>query len=307
MQGWNRILILFVLSQLIFPTAAFSQGNIYREVIPHLKACISLIKERETAQTTSQNKRFDLREVCPTLIYFLSYEPISEIDPPLENQSERAYLESLVTLLESTYRTRSEHSTKQLVDSPANYAVEKEPDKKPFLMAMSQWLFSRVYQWLGKSADSMSPGLLHYIDIAVLNMVIVCLCTIVLLYLITSARGSQLYFRHFRYRWQNAPEPEQIISLNGITRLHLNAQIPALLKLIKHELNSGNIIHIDANAGNAEYINIINEQKPEIAREFIRLIRFHDRVKFGRKKPAADEINQAFRLARKILETIKVK
>ena len=137
MRDRNRVFILVTFIALVFPQTGLSQGNIYQEAIPHLKACISLIQERESTPSDTHSENIDLREVCPTLSYFLTYEAISEIDPPLENHSSRAYLEALVSLLEDIYQPVMKKA--ESTDNIRPYTFQNDPDHKPFLMALSQW------------------------------------------------------------------------------------------------------------------------------------------------------------------------
>jgi hypothetical protein len=304
MQGRNRILFLFLLTALILPQVAFGQGNIYQEAIPHIKACISLIKEQET-QVKVDAASFDLRDVCPTLMNFLSYEPISEIDPPLENQSGRAYLESLATLLESVYQPVHGLAQKSLEHQLDKYIPVSEPEQKPFLMAMAQWTFAHVNKWLVNFTKPATPRTQHIINIATLNFAIVLLSSMAVLYLIAYSRGSAIYRRHFQIRWQKSRPAEQILSLEMVIRLKMHLQIPALVKLVKQELCAANIPVISSQSGNDDFIADVSNQQPDIAREVARLIRLHDRIQYGNKKPAADEINQAIDLTRKILATIQ--
>ena len=97
MTNWKTTLILLCLGALISPAVVSASSNIYQDAIPHLKACISLIQEREEQQpaTAPVDPSVDLREVCPTLANFLTYEPISEIDPPLETHTNRRYLDAI--------------------------------------------------------------------------------------------------------------------------------------------------------------------------------------------------------------------
>lgn len=304
MQGRNRIFILVIFTALILPQVAFGQANIYQEAIPHIKACISLIEERET-QTKPDAASFDLRDVCPTLMNFLSYEPISEIDPPLENQSGRTYLASLASLLEAVYQPAHAPAQKLPVHQLDTYIPAGDPEQKPFLMAIAQWMFAHVHTWLGKVADSTTPLTQHTIYIAALNLAIVSLSSIIALYLIAFSRGSNIYRRHFQIRWQKSKPAEQTLSIEKIAQLKMHLQIPALVKLVKQELFAANILSAPTQAGNAEFITAVSNRQPDIAREISRLVRLHDRIQYGNKKPAADEISQAIELTRQILNTIQ--
>lgn len=304
MQGRNRIFILFIFTALILPQVAFGQANIYQEAIPHIKACISLIEERET-ETKPDAASFDLRDVCPTLMNFLSYEPISEIDPPLENQSGRIYLESLASLMESVYQPAHAPTKNIPVHGLDTYIPTSDPEQKPFFMAIAQWMFAHVHNWLGKVAESATPLAQHTIYIAALNLAIVSLSSIIALYLIAYSRGSNIYRRHFQARWQKSKPAEQILSIEKIAQLKMHLQIPALVKLVKQELIAANLLSAPIQSENAEFITIVSNQHPDIARGISRLVRLHDRIQYGNKKPAADEINQALELTRQILNTIQ--
>lgn len=301
MQGrsWAFIIVTFVV--LVIPNVASSQGNIYQEAIPHIKSCISLLKEREADPTPTSSTKPDLREVCPTLAYFLTYEPISEIDPPLENHSDRAYLESVVKLLESVYNSAAASQKINFPNKPEQYAPASDPQQKPFVMAMTQWLFSHFHNWLASLSGSIQPGARHTIYIVAFNFVIVILSATVLLYSIAQIRSSGIYRKHFQIRWQKTSEPAKPVSLEDITRLKMPLQIPALVTLVKQTLQTQGIVILDPKTGNAEFVAHISQKLPNIARDLSRLMRLHDRIQYGNKKPAADEVNQAIELTRQIL------
>lgn len=303
MIKWSSTFILVFLGYLLSPTVVPALGNIYQDVIPHLKACISLIQEQEGQLPATTLT--DLRVVCPTLSDFLTYEPLSEIDPPLENYASRQQLASLVTVLEAATqvnkatRPQAFAGTKEI---PQSY--ESEQTHKPFILALAHWSFFRVQSLLNKYSLFAQPRIQHTVYITLVNLVIVTFLAALILYIVMSGRSSQLYVRYFKKKWQQqAAANPGARSLKTIAHLNLHAQIPALIQLIKQDLVYTGDMHNTDNITNARLLQVIAQNRPDQHREITHLIRLYDRLQYGAKSAAADEINHAFELTRRILTT----
>ena len=303
MTKWQRTLFLLLLGPSLSPASVSAYGNIYQDAIPHLKACISLIQERN--EQSAAIEPVDLRAVCPTLTDFLSYEPISEIDPPLENRTSRRQLESLVSLLEAKKQSKDvilpdgfdEHLAPQLSYQP-------EPANKPFFLALAHWTFSQIQKFLSRHASLSQPRLQHAIYITIVNLVMVICLTTLLLYVILSGRSSQVYIRYFKHKWQKQSIPEMTRpNLDEIANLPIHLQLPALIQLIKENLIVTGSIPYRNSITSAQILHAVKHARPQSGREITRLIRLYDRHKYSDKTVAADEIHTAFELARSILTT----
>ena len=305
MTNWKTTLILLCLGTLYSPALVSAGSNIYQDAIPHLKACISLIQEREEQQpaTAPLNPNIDLREVCPTLSNFLTYEPISEIDPPLENQTNRRYLESLVTLLEAA----KQGNTATL---PGNFSITDlqltsyatEPPQKPFFLALGQWTFFHLQTFLIDHTHLTQPTLLHTIFIMIVNLIMIISLAMIIIYTIMALRRSKLYLRHFKNKWQHQPPRQGAYrTLDEITGLNLNQQLPALIQLIKQRLQqTGQLDNVNI-ISNARLLQIVAQTRPQHVRDISRLIHLYDRLNYSNKTVAADEINRAIEQTRLFL------
>ena len=313
MTNWKTTLILLCLGALICPAVVSAASNIYQDAIPHLKACISLIQEHEqqlpataSVDTTVDHPvdpPIDLREVCPTLANFLTYEPISEIDPPLENHTNRRYLESLVSLLEAaklgnaaTLPGKFRVTEQQL----AHYATE--PVQKPFFLALGQWTFFQLQSFLITHTHITQPGYLHTIYIMIVNLIMIVGLAAIIIYFVMMLRISDLYLRHFKMKWQHqSPQLETYRNLDEISALNLDQQIPALIQLIKQRLQQTGLINNADCISNARLLHIVKQTRPQYVRDMSRLIRLYDRLNYSNKTVAADEINLAIEQTRLFL------
>lgn len=300
MTKWKSSFILLCLGALMSPAPTSAFGNIYQDAIPHIKACISLIQEREELHTVTDP--VDLRAVCPTLVDFLSYEPISEIDPPLENYTQRAYLESLLALLEDAKQARAAALPEKLTalnQQPAQ--IESEPAQKPFFLALAQWTFSQLQTFLIEHTKFTQPRYLQTFYIVIVNLIIVMTIAVIVLYGVTAFRNSPSYVRHFKNKWQRQSPAEAPPPLDEIAQLKLDLQIPALIALIKHELQQAGLLHNIHNISNARLLQIAIQARPAHARDISRLIRLYDRLNYSQKSVAADEVSLALEQARHFL------
>ena len=306
MTKWITTLTFLCLGILPGPAVQALESNIYQDAIPHLKACVSLISEREELQTATAP--VDLREVCPTLANFLTYEPISEIDPPLENQTNRAYLASLIVQLEAAKQGNNANLSGEFsLPKHTQAQYMPEPAQKPFFLALAQWTFFHLQNFLIAHTHLAQPKLLQSVYIVIVNLIMVFGMTIIILYGATAMRRSQWYVKHFKQKWQHIPPVQEIDwSLDEIAGLNLDLQIPALIRLIKQRLQQAGLLEDAANTSNAQLLRIVTQAQPQHARDMSRLIRLYDRLIYSRKTVAADEINHALSLARLFLNEKEV-
>lgn len=300
MTKWKSSFILLCLGALVSPAPASAFGNIYQDAIPHIKACISLIQEREALHTATDP--VDLRAVCPTLVDFLSYEPISEIDPPLENYTQRAYLESLLALLEAAKQVKAPALPDKLTalsQQPSLFA--SEPTQKPFFLALAQWTFSQLQTFLIEHTKFTQPRYLQTFYIVIVNLIIIMSIAVIVLYSVMAIRNSPPYVRHFKIKWQRQLPAETPPTLDEIAQLKLDLQIPALIALIKHELQQAGMIRDTHNISNAQLLHIATQARPAHDRDISRLIRLYDRLNYSQKTVAADEVSLALEQVRDYL------
>ena len=285
------------MSVLLRPPPAIAIGNIYQDAIPHVKACISLIQEKEEQHKASDP--VDLREVCPTLVDFLSYEPISEIDPPLENYTQRAYLESLLILLQDAKHGKSAALEGKFTTTPGLLTpIDNEPAQKPFFQAMAQWMFSHVQNLLAGHGRLSQPVYQQVAYIAVVNLVMVIGLAVIILFVINTFRNSNIYIKYFKRKWQQKISAnDDLPSLDQIALLNLDQQIPALIQLIKRHLQLEGMLPEHNNISNSQLLRAATLAKPQYAREILRLLRLYDRLNYSQKTIAADEIHLAFEQA----------
>ena len=121
------------------------------------------------------------------------------------------------------------------------------------------------------------------------------------LYGVTAFRNSSRYVRHFRNKWQRQSPAETPPTLDEISQLNLDLQIPALIALIKHELQQAGLLHNAHNISNARLLHIAIQVRPAHARDISRLIRLYDRLSYSQKSVAADEVSLALEQARHFL------
>ena len=301
MTKWTKALIFGFMGYLLSATSVSAFGNIYQDAIPHLKACLSLIQEQEGPGQGSDP--VDLRVICPTLSDFLSYEPLSEIDPPLENFANRLQLASLVAVLEASKQVNQPVLSKlpnQTETTPGQY--NKESQQKPFFLALAHWSFSQLQTLLSRYTTLTEPRIQHTAYIIMVNLAIITSLTIFILYFIMSGRSSRLYVHYFKKRWQHQASPHKIpASLDDIADLRLDLQIPALIRLIKQNYRLSDNTQGVEHMTNETLLHAVSTASPQCNRNITRLIQLHDRMLYAGKTVAADEISHAIELARNIL------
>ncbi len=294
----SMILPIILLGILVWLLPLHAQADIYRDAIPHLKACISKIHEIDPQ--FPPGKTISLREVCPVLSDFLSYEPLSEVDPPLENYTTLSQLDVLVQLLESSRRAPVKSSGKTAFKVSQDFS---SPADKPFFVALTQWMMTRVYglsYWIEQLTGFglTLPKYQHTIYVGLANASLAIILALGYLYLVLQFKHTPIYTYLFRKYIARQPAVKKY-TLRRIAAQKLVLQLPLLENYFRKQLQRLGITEhrpqlIDKQLRSQDWTN------PELPHFISRLLNIFDRAKYSSTAISVHDIQQIYKLLHQI-------
>lgn len=284
--------------------ASPTSADIYEDAIPHLEACISLLREKGAANAPSEPGQ--LRETCPTLTYFLTYDPLSEIDPPLDNQSSLLQLQQVVELLKA--RQRGLNASKRKIKLPPEYPEQASEASKPFRTALGQWMQSKTYQGLhhiesisGLPATHIKTQ--HSAYIFALNAGVGMLLAVIAGFVILGITRKMEKKKAFGVNTMR--HTHTVTDINHIAGLPLQNQIPACVDYAYALFKQSNTPSPYQTRRTNKLLNLSADVPPGLQRYLLRLQNLQNSLLFGSKAPSGDDMQRAINLVRKIEQGVK--
>lgn len=277
-----------------------------------------LCQLQNTKQPQKRSEAVTLSDSCPELSIALDNSSFAQLEPTLEDETTLGLLRDAQRSLRSMHTSPTNAHTLTLTNLHQilrqTYTPEKKskPWENPFDKLL-EWISNKIRDyfkqdnWITRNfhiENKISKSTIK----GILNISILLLVVMVLFIIVNELRAASvfsLFQRRHRQRQQLREQDESNqdsswVSLYDISKLPVNAQIPALFRYTLRQLINRKILPHRYNLTNQEFLNILHKSSPEVSKDFQSLVNSADRVVYGNKTIDASEVQRLLEQALRI-------
>lgn len=303
---WRRGNGLLIVCLLSLVTAGDIFASPYTEIRQLVDDCVKRQFARQA--TVYQDAPLDLEKVCPDLSLQLDNEVLAQLQPPLQRETTFSQLHDVQRSLRSftPAQTTGSHALdhaglQALLDEVYEPNVKAEIPPNP-IDKFWTWVGNKLREyldednWLTRNFDFTPASDKNLLE-GLKNTVIVILIVMVLYILISELHAANvlglLKGRRRRSRGSGTAtthlRQQHLQNLRDISSLPPGQQAPALLRYAIRYLVERRVLPHQYSLTNQEFLALVRENLPVVARDFETLVSTGDQVLYGNMNlPDAD-------------------